>query len=152
MRLLRALHHAVLHESREGRAAEIIAWSNGVTGLALGGLVGWLTWSRGVTTALGVGLAAAAIAFCMLRLALAHRVTVWIAAVLGTSSVAAIGGGLAWVFAHLFESVPGLPPAAAALGAVLAGLLPAMSYRKLARHRAHDVRDSLMPISLPHSR
>lgn len=140
-------------ESREGRAAEVIAWSNGATALGVGGLVGWLTWSHGVTLSLGLGLGAAAVAFCALRLSLANRYTMWIAAALGTFSMAAIGGTLAWVFSHLFESIAALPAIAAVAGGFLAALAPGWSYAQLARHRLENVRDSLIhPISIPHSR
>lgn len=152
-RFLRAVHHAIFHESREGRAAEVIAWSNGATGLAFGMLVAWLAWGRGPTPALGLGLATAALAFCALRLALANRYTVWVAGVLGTTTIAALGGTLAWVFAHLFESLPALPAIAAAVGGALAASAPGWSYAQLARHRSDDVRDSLVsPVSVPHSR
>jgi len=152
-RLARVFYHAAAYESREGRAAEVIAWSNGATGLGFGALVLWLTWSRGVTTSLGLALATTGVAFCALRLALANRYTVWIAAVLGTASIAALGGALAWVFAHLFESVAAFPSIAAFVGGFLAALAPGWSYAQLARQRADNVRDSLIhPISVPSSR
>lgn len=146
-------YHAATYESRAGRAAEIIAWSNGTTSLGFGAVVLWLTWSRGVTTSLGLALATAGVAFCALRLALANRYTVWIAALLGTASIAALGGALAWVFAHLFESIAAFPSIAAVVGGFVAALAPGWSYAQLARDRAENVRDSLIhPISVPSSR
>ncbi|MDB4937669.1 MAG: hypothetical protein JWP87_4641, partial [Labilithrix sp.] len=46
-----------------------------------------------------IGLAVGIVSFAGLRLSLAHRVTVWIAAAFGTLTIAALGGGLAWLFA-----------------------------------------------------
>ena len=43
------------------RAAEVIAWSNGATALGFGALVLWTTWSRGVSTSLGLAFAAGTI-------------------------------------------------------------------------------------------
>jgi hypothetical protein len=135
--LVRAVQRAIQYESRAGRAAEIAGWSNGVAAVAAGAGV-WLearSW--------GLAFGAALVAFVLLRLALAHRVTVWVAAIVGTLSVAAAGGALAWLFSHVSES-PAAPPIAAALGALVAGALPGWAYATLARRRASDVPDSLV--------
>jgi hypothetical protein len=147
-RTLRLLRNALVYESREGRAAEVCGWSNLVTAVAAA--AGTFYAARSVPVALAAGVAA----FIALRLALAHRVTVWIAAAVGTLSVAAVGGAFAWVFAHVVDA-SAAPPIAAALGAIVAGALPALSYARVARRRAAGVRDSLLDgrhsLSLPPS-
>jgi hypothetical protein len=100
---------------------------------------------------LGLSLAASAsiavLAFVLLRLALLHRVTVWIAAAFGTVAIAGAAGGLAWLFAHVIE-LDAAPPIAAACAGVLAAILPTRAYVKLARSRERDVPDSLIdPVS-----
>jgi hypothetical protein len=140
-RVLRAIHHSVFHESSAGRAAEVVAWSNAAAALGIG--------AQGVV--LGLSLAASAgiaiFAFVLLRLALLHRVTVWIAAAFGTIAVAGAAGGLAWLFAHCIE-IDAAPAIAAACAGVLASILPTRAYVKLARSRERDVPDSLVdPIS-----
>lgn len=146
------LRHVVLDESREGRAAEIVAWSNGLSAIAVAGAVTAFGWSRFSVHSAWIGLAAGAFALLVLRLALTHRSTVWLAAAVGTSTVAALGGSLAWLFGHAIE-VPWLPSIAAAVGALVAALAPASSYAHFARRRASAVRDSLVePVSVPSSR
>lgn len=148
-RVFRALRSAIFVESRQGRAAEIAGWSNAASAVAVAACAVALAWSRLASNALWLGLATGAITLFLLRLALTNRVTVWIASVLGTLTVAGLGGALTWVFAHVVE-MPTLPPIAAVLGAFLASLGPAWSYAQLARRRADSIRDSFIdPISVP---
>jgi hypothetical protein len=148
-RLVRALKSAALVESRQGRAAEIAGWANGASAAVLGAGVGALGWPRLGATAAWPGVAAFLLALLLLRLALAHRITVWIASAFGTLTVAALGGALAWLFAHALE-VPSLPPVLGLAGALAAGVAPAWGYVQLARRRAGADRDSLLdPISIP---
>ncbi len=140
-RITRAIHHAIFHESRQGRAAEIVAWSNAAAALGAGAQA----------LALGASIAASAsiavLAFVLLRLALLHRVTVWIAAAFGTVAVAGAAGGVAWLFAHVVEN-EAAPPIAAAAAGLLTALVPTRAYLQFARSRANDVRDSLVePVS-----
>ena len=72
--------HADFDESRQGRASEIAAWSNAASALAIGAGVTAFAWSRIPVHAAWVGLVAAALMFLVLRLALTHRATVWVAA------------------------------------------------------------------------
>jgi hypothetical protein len=151
-RTLRAIRHAVFDESRGGRAAEIAAWSNGASALAVAAAVTVRGWERLPVHAAWVGLLAGGLTLLALRLALAHRLTVWLAAVAGTLTVAAVGGTLAWLFGHVVETAAA-PSIAAVAGALLAALAPAWSYANIARLRAGDVRDSLVdPVSAPRSR
>jgi hypothetical protein len=151
-RFLRALRSAVLVESRHGRAAEIAGWSNAASAVAVALLGAAVAWSAMGANAAWLGLGLGALTIMLLRVALTHRVTVWVAAVLGTVTVAALGGSLAWLFAHVIE-IPALPPVFAVLGGLVAALAPAASYAQLARRRAESVRDSLIdPISVPYSR
>ena len=148
-RILRALRSAILVESRQGRAAEIAGWSNAASAVAVAAGAVALAWSRLGSHALWLGLPTGAVALFLLRLALTHRMTVWIAAVLGTLTIAVLGGLLSWVFAHALE-MPTVPPIAAAVGALLASLAPAWSYGQLVQRRAESVRDSLIdPVSVP---
>lgn len=150
-RAFRTLRHVVFDESREGRAAEIAAWSNGLSSLLVGGAVTAFGWSKLPVHSAWFGLAAAALTLLLLRLALTHRYTVWVAALVGTLTIAALGGAVAWLFGHVIEA-PAASWVAAVVGALAASLAPAWSYRHLARRRAHDVRDSLMsPVSAPSS-
>lgn len=150
--MARAVHHAFFHASRAGRASEIAAWANGTSALAVAVGIAVLTWSRLPVHAAWVGLGGGVLVFVGLRLALTHRFTVWIAALVGTLTIAALGGSLAWLFAHVGDN-PSAPPTAAVFGAILAALGPAWSYAQLARRRANDVRDSLIsPVSVPRSR
>lgn len=138
--------------SREGRASEIAIWSNAASALVVAGGVAALTWPQLPGHAAWIGLGAGIVAFIGLRLSLAHRWTVWIAAAFGTLTIAALGGGLAWLFGHVLES-PSAPSIAAVLGAIAAALAPAWSYAHLARRRSEGRRDSLLePISVPRSR
>jgi hypothetical protein len=146
MRVARKLHHIVFHASREGRASEIAAWSNALAsiGLGIGSFV--LTHSSPLATCAPI------ILFVLLRAALTNRVTIWIAGVTGTVAVAAVGGGLAWLFGHVIE-IPSVPLIAAAIVALGSASIPVWAYRRLAQRRADDVRDSLIdPISVPSSR
>jgi len=152
-RFARAVHHWIVDESRDGRAAEIVAWSNAATALALAAAVAFAAWSRWPGQAPWMGLAAFAGSFVLLRIALVHRVTVWIAALLGTLTVGAVAGGLAWFFAHVIEDSPSAPILAAAVASLLAAAPAASAYAKLAKRRSSDVPDSLLePVSVPHSR
>jgi hypothetical protein len=139
--LLRVLHHSIFHESSAGRAAEVVAWSNAAAALCIGGQ-GYLA---GLSLAAAAGVAIGS--FVLLRLALLHRVTIWIAAAFGTVAIAGAAGGLAWLFAHVVE-MEAAPPIAAACAGVLAAILPTRAYVKLARNREASVPDSLVdPIS-----
>lgn len=123
-----------------------MAWSNAAASLGIG---------AGVfvqTHAFAPSIAAATAAFLLLRVALAHRWTVRVAAALGTIAVAALGGGLAWLLAHVFESIPSAPIVGALLGAIGSAALPLWAYVQLARYREQS-RDSLIdPVSVPSSR
>ena len=111
-----------------------------------------LAWDRLPFHSAWLGLAAGALTMVVLRLALAHRFTVWIAASIGTLTIGALGGFLVWLFAHVIEA-PAAPSIGAVVGAILAALAPAWSYAHLARQRAGNVRDSLVdPISARPSR
>lgn len=148
----RRLHHLIFDQSRAGRAYEVAAWANGASALAIALGVGWLLWPRVAENAIWIALVAAVVAFVGLRLSLAHRMTVWIAATTGTLTIASLGAALAWVFGHVIET-PAAPSVAAAIGALAAAALPAWSYAHLAARRARDVRDSLIdPVSVPASR
>lgn len=151
-RLVRALAHAVFVESRQGRAAEIAAWSNGACAVAIAIGAFALAWPLMHGNAAWLALISGALTLLLLRLALTNRVTVWIASALGTLTVAAAFGSLTWLFAHVIE-IPSLPPVAAVLGGLLGALAPAWSYAQLARRRADAIPDSLMePVSAPFSR
>ena len=141
-RFLRAIHHSIFHESTEGRAAEVVAWSNAAAALGFGGQAFLLGMSLAASVAIAV------LAFILLRMALLHRVTIWIAAAFGTVAIAGAAGGVAWLFAHVSE-IPAAPPIAAAAAGVLAAILPTRAYGKLARSRAAEIPDSLVdPVSL----
>ncbi|AKV02269.1 hypothetical protein AKJ09_08932 [Labilithrix luteola] len=126
-----------MHESRAGRAAEVAAWANATASLVVGAGVFALfqAWIA--------ALAAAVAVFVLLRVALAHRIAIWISAALGTVSVAAIGGVVSWLFSHMIDR-PSVPIIAGVLGAILAGLLPGWSYVSLARRRTDEIPDSLL--------
>lgn len=142
----------MFHASRGGRASEIAVWSNAASALAVAGGVVALTWPSLNVHAAWIGLGVGALAFIGLRLSLAHRLTVCIAAAFGTLTIAALGGALAWLFGHVLDS-PSAPSIAAVLGALVAALAPAWSYAHLARRRGEGRRDSLLePISVPGSR
>lgn len=145
-RTLRYLHHTVFDESREGRAYEIVAWSKAFAGFGLG--AGAFVLTRSHLAALCALLAT----LVLLRAALTSRRTLWIAASLGTASVAACGGALTWLFGHVIE-VPAVPFIAGVLGATTSAAVPAWAYARLARRRAESVPDSLLePLSVPVSR
>jgi hypothetical protein len=140
-RALRGLHHSIFHESSAGRAAEVVAWSNAAAALGLGGQ----GFMFGLSLAASAGVAV--LAFVLLRLALLHRLTVWVAAAFGTVAIAGAAGGLAWLFAHVIE-MDAAPPIAAACAGVLASILPTRAYVKLARSREADIPDSRVdPVS-----
>jgi hypothetical protein len=134
-RALRSIHHAIVYESSAGAASEIAAWANVVPAVAAGAGA-WLASSSSA-----VALGCALVVYVALRLALANRVTVWIAATLGTLGVAAAGGALAWLFAHAVEH-PSAPPIAAVAGALASAAAPAWAYAQIARRRLDDVPDS----------
>jgi hypothetical protein len=151
-RAIRTLAHAVFDESRGGRAAEIAAWSNAAAAVAVALAIIVAGWDRLAVHAAWLGLGAGAITLLVLRLALTNRLTVWIAALAGTLTVAAIAGVLAWLFGHVVE-IAQAPSIAAVAGALLGALAPAWGYGHIARRRASDVRDSLVdPVSAPRSR
>ena len=144
-RALRILRHAIVDASRHGRAAEIIGWSNAFASLGLGGLVFWLlrSWPGAIGTAV--------VAFVLLRLALIHRYTLWIAASLGTLAVSGLAAFLTWLFAHVVE-VAWFPSVAAVVVALGSATVPAWAYGRLAQRRANHVPDSLVdPVSVPSS-
>ena len=148
----RAVHHGVFDASRVGRASEIAAWSNAASAFAVALGTTALLWTRFATNAAWLGLLAGALALLVLRLALAHRYTVWISAAVGTLTLSSVGGALGWIFGHVVET-PSAPSVAAVLGALLAALAPAWAYSQLAKRRASGARDSLIdPISAPTSR
>lgn len=134
---LRAARHAIIYESRAGRAAEIAGWSNALTAVLAG--AGALYATRGVALSATVLVAT----FVALRVALAHRWTVWVAAALGTVAVGTAFGALAWLFAQLLET-PSAPTTAAILCAVGSAVLPASAYARVARLRADEAPDSLV--------
>jgi hypothetical protein len=141
-RSLRKLHHIVFTASRDGRSSEIAAWSNAAAALLLGAGAFALTRSW----PFGIGLAV--VSFVLLRGALTHRLTVWVAASLGTLAIGGLGGALAWLFAHVIEQ-PAVPSIAAVIGAVTSATLPAWAYANLGHRRARHERDSLLdPIPL----
>ncbi len=151
-RAIRTLRHAVVDESGGGRAAEIAAWSNAAAAVAIALAIVVAGWDRLAVHAAWLGLAAGAVTLVILRLALTSRLTVWIAALAGTLTVAAIAAVFAWLFGHAIE-IAEAPSVAAVAGALLGALVPAWAYAHIARRRASDVRDSLIaPISAPRSR
>jgi hypothetical protein len=135
----------VFAASRHGRASEIVAWSNAAASVGLG--AGAYMLGRSWPIAIGGFV----IAFVLLRVALAHRLTVWMAASFGTLAIAGAGGGLSWLFAHLIEE-PSAPSIAAITGALVSATGPAWAYAKLAERRAQEVPDSLVDPVSPSSR
>jgi hypothetical protein len=146
LKVFRIVNNAVFHASRQGRCAEVTAWSNAVAALALGAGAFYLAGSWFAAAG------AALLSFALLRAALISRRTLWIAAAFGTVTVAAVAGGLGWLFAHLIESAPSAPVVGAVVMALLGATGPAWAYSRLARQR-EDARDSILdPISVPSSR
>ena len=144
-RAARFVRHVVFDASRAGRSSEIAAWSNALASLGLAG------GAYALVRSWPLALAVAVIAFVLLRVALAHRLTVWIAAALGTLAVGAVGGALCWLFGHVLEQAAA-PWIAGALGALLSALAPAWAYGSLAQRRERNIRDSLVdPVSVPPS-
>lgn len=136
------MHHGLVFESRHGRAAEIAGWSNLLAAFAVAGVA--LRGGLGPSGAIAVLVGA----FTLLRLAMASRVTLPFAALAGSLAVSATFGALAWVFGHVFESVPSAPSIAGVLGALVSGLAPAWAYAAVAQHRRALVPDSLVsPVS-----
>jgi hypothetical protein len=151
-RALRGAHHWIFDASRDGRAAEIAAWSNGASAVGVALAIAVLAWSRLPAHAAWLGVGGGLVTFVVLRLALTHRFTVWFAAVIGTLTIAGAGGSIAWLFGHVVET-PAAPSIAAVAGALVAAVAPAWSYSRLAQQRARHVRDSLVePVSVPRSR
>lgn len=151
-RLARAADHIVFDASREGRAAEIAAWSNAASAFAVALGTAALLWERFSSNAVWGALVAGVVTVLVLRLALTHRYTVWLAAAAGTLTIASLGAAVGWLFGHVVES-PAAPSIAAVLVALLGAVAPAWAYSQLAKRRATD-RDSLIdPVSVvPSSR
>ena len=103
-RFARAGRHVVFDESRGGRAAEIAAWSNGASAVALGAAYGARVGAASGARARGSVLRRGALAFARPPPRARASLTLWIAAVGGTLTIAAGGGTLAWLFAHLVET------------------------------------------------
>jgi hypothetical protein len=144
-RVIARVHRIIFHASREGRAAEIAAWSNAAASLLCGGGM-WLLTRSWSSSMIMTGVTPVVV-FVALRGALTSRRTVWIAATFGTLAVGVLGAALAWLFAHVLE-VERAPEMAAVIGALLAGLAPAWAYSRIAERRRQNVRDSLLdPIS-----
>ncbi len=145
--VLRAIHHAFVFESRHGRAAEIVGWSNALAALVVGAAV-----YRGLELTLLLALGATVLAFVLLRLALAHRLTLGLAALAGTLSVAAVSGLFAWTLGHAIESYAWAPHVLGIASALGGALAPAWAYASVAAHRRQQVPDSLIsPVSGPPS-
>jgi len=148
-RFLRAVHHAIFHASREGRASEVVLWSNAIASLAMG-VLAWFLF-RSIPGA----IATAVVLFVLLRVALANRHTIWISASFGTLAVGGACGSLAWLFGHVIEASTSAPSIVAVLCAVGGAMLPAWAYSRLAEKRATNTRegrDSLIdPVSVPTS-
>jgi hypothetical protein len=150
--VVRVTAHAVFDASREGRAAEITAWANAIGAFAVALGTTALLREHAGSRATWIGLAVGMVTFVALRLALAHRYTVWLAGALGTLSVASLAGAAGWVFGHLAEA-PSAPSIAAVTCALLAAVVPGWGYAQVAKRRANHERDSLVdPISVPGSR
>lgn len=150
-RALRAADHVVFDQSRLGRAAEVAAWANAASAFAVAVGVGARLWARFGTNAAWLGLVAGALTLLVLRLALAHRYSLWLAASAGTLTLASLGAAIGWVFGHAIE-VSSAPSIAAVLCALVSAILPAWAYSQLAKHRQTE-RDSLLspPVSAPPS-
>ena len=133
----RAIHRAVVYESSGGAAAEVVGYANALPALAAAAGI----WALASTA--WMAIVGGLVTYALLRFALAHRVTIWIAATTGTLAVAALGGTLAWVFSHFVE-VAWAPPFAAVVGVVAGGALPAWAYGRLIIARMNDVPDSLV--------
>lgn len=143
--VLRAIHHAFVFESRHGRAAEIVGWSN-----ALAAVVAGASAFRGLDLALLPSFAVTVVAFALLRVAMVHRFTLGLAALAGTLSVAAAAGVLAWTLGHVVEAYAWAPHALGIVSALTSALAPAWAYASVAAHRRQQVPDSLLtPLSGP---
>jgi hypothetical protein len=136
------LRQSFEYESRDGRAAEVAGWSNALAAIAMGGAV---VWQHGTWAAAGATIL---VAFLALRLALTNRVTVWLAAAVGTLTVGGATGALAWLFGHVAE-LAWVPPIAGLVVGVAAAALPAWAYTQIARQRLADVPDSLLEPTRP---
>lgn len=151
MTFLRRARHVLFDASRAGRASEIAAWANAVSAITLGAGAAALSWGKLPIHGAWIGGFVAVASFALLRLSLAHRTTVWIAAGFGTLTVATLGGALSWLFAHVID-LPALPSVAAVLGALVTAAVPAWGYAQLARNRREGMPDSLVdPVSLTSS-
>jgi hypothetical protein len=144
MRLTKWAYAIVFAGSREGRAAEIVGWSNAVASLAIGVGLAALAHAPWALAAL-----AAVVTFVLLRVGMASRKTAWVVALLGVTCVGGAAGALGWVLGHIVESWT-YAPAVLALVASAAVVIPAgWAYARLLRRRADDVPDSLVdPVSL----
>lgn len=145
--VLRRAHALVFAASRDGRAFEIVVWSNALASAALAAGTQHLCHAWPLTVTVGL------VGFVLLRVALVHPVTIWLAASLGSLGVAATAGTLAWLFGHVVER-PAAPAIAAVLVAVGSSTVPAWAYARLAERRvnAERPRDSLLdPVSVPSS-
>ena len=135
----------IFTESAEPFASEIIGYTNAGISLTLflvlviGTVLGW-------APSAGISLAA----FVLLRLALENRVTLWVAAVVGTSFVTAVGAGIGWMLGQVFETADA-PIALAIASAILASILPVVAYRRFIMRGSDDIgRESILP-SVPSS-
>lgn len=133
----RAFVRAFVYESSGGAAAEVVGYANALPALAVAAGAWALASTAWVTVVAGL------VTYALLRLALAHRITIWIAAVLGTLAVAGLGGALGWVFAHFVE-IAWAPTLGAVLGVIAGGALPGWAYGRLILARMNDVPDSLI--------
>lgn len=138
--------HVLFDASREGRSAEIVGWSHALVSLELAAGVFVLT--RSLPYGWGIALAAGVVGFIVLRAAMTNALTLWFAAFFGTTAVAALAGGLGWLFGHLVD-LPSVPPITGALSAVIAGLVPAFAYRRIGKRRSDGVVDSLLAPRVP---
>lgn len=136
-RFRRYVHAVVAYESSVGRAAEVAGWANALVAAAFAGGVFGGTRSVGVAAAVGVT------AFVALRLALAHRIGVWVVWGVGTAAVGGSAGALGWLLAQVAERA-WCPPVAAVLCGLAAAAVPAWAYTVIARARAAGMPDSLV--------
>jgi hypothetical protein len=144
VRFGRRLRRIVVDRSSHGRSAEIVGWSNAAAAAAAAIAIG-------VRTAAPWGaLLAFLVGFAGLRLMLAHRKTVGIAAMVGTLSIAGAAGVVTWLFAHVVDRA-GFADAVAIVGALAGGAVSAWAYADLASKRHAKVPDSLVGSAVPSS-
>jgi hypothetical protein len=116
---------AVLFESDDPWATEVVAYANGA--VALGSFFFfWLVAKLSSIPSLGLAL----LLLVLLRLCLTRRVTTWVAAVVSTLFLSAVAGGLGWMLAQCIE-VRAVPELVALAAALAGGALPAHAYRRL---------------------